>query len=82
MDPTTTTEKDASDETKPKSEDPVTGTTDDGINDAQKKIRRAERFGMPVKLSEQDKRNSRAERLFVFYIIVWMILIFPFLSIY
>lgn len=30
--------------------------------DTQKKIRRAERFGMPVQLSEQEKRNSRAER--------------------
>ncbi|XP_057534918.1 protein MODIFIER OF SNC1 11 [Amaranthus tricolor] len=28
----------------------------------QKKIRRAERFGVPVQLSEQEKRNSRAER--------------------
>ncbi|KAF8397601.1 hypothetical protein HHK36_016521 [Tetracentron sinense] len=28
----------------------------------QKKIRRAERFGMPVQLSEEEKRNSRAER--------------------
>ena len=26
------------------------------------KKRRAERFGMPVQLSEQEKRNSRAER--------------------
>ncbi|KAF8042503.1 hypothetical protein BT93_A0974 [Corymbia citriodora subsp. variegata] len=31
-------------------------------DDVQKKIRRAERFGMPVQLSEQEKRNSRAER--------------------
>ncbi|KAH7677848.1 hypothetical protein IHE45_07G109800 [Dioscorea alata] len=30
--------------------------------DLQKKVRRAERFGVPVKLSEQEKRNSRAER--------------------
>ncbi|XP_060176577.1 protein MODIFIER OF SNC1 11-like isoform X2 [Lycium barbarum] len=28
----------------------------------QKKMKRAERFGMPVKLSEEEKRNSRAER--------------------
>ncbi|KAK8600162.1 hypothetical protein V6N13_060023 [Hibiscus sabdariffa] len=28
----------------------------------QRKIRRAERFGVPVQLSEQEKRNSRAER--------------------
>ncbi|PWA63646.1 serine/threonine-protein kinase PBS1 [Artemisia annua] len=45
-----------------KTEDPVTGAADDNNNDVQRKIRRAERFGMPVKLSEQDKRNSRAER--------------------
>ncbi|KAL9153279.1 hypothetical protein ABFS82_10G038500 [Erythranthe guttata] len=30
--------------------------------DIQKKMKRAERFGMPVNLSEQEKRNSRAER--------------------
>ncbi|KAL2933960.1 Protein MODIFIER OF SNC1 11 [Bienertia sinuspersici] len=34
-----------------------------GSNDIQKKVRRAERFGVPVQLSEQEKRNSRAERL-------------------
>ncbi|KAH0458465.1 hypothetical protein IEQ34_013780 [Dendrobium chrysotoxum] len=28
----------------------------------EKKIRRAERFGVPVQLSEEEKRNSRAER--------------------
>lgn len=32
------------------------------VTDTQKKKRRAERFGMPVQLSEQEKRNSRAER--------------------
>ncbi|XP_034695057.1 uncharacterized protein LOC117921306 isoform X2 [Vitis riparia] len=32
------------------------------VSDIQKKIRRAERFGMPVQLSEEEKRNSRAER--------------------
>ncbi|KAK3445313.1 hypothetical protein EUGRSUZ_A01204 [Eucalyptus grandis] len=31
-------------------------------DDVQKKIRRAERFGVPVQRSEQEKRNSRAER--------------------
>ncbi|GLT47861.1 hypothetical protein SLA2020_215200 [Shorea laevis] len=31
-------------------------------SDIQRKIRRAERFGMPVQLSEEEKRNSRAER--------------------
>lgn len=30
--------------------------------DIQKKMKRAERFGMPVTLSEEEKRNSRAER--------------------
>lgn len=30
--------------------------------DLQKKLRRAERFGVPVLLSEKEKRNSRAER--------------------
>ncbi|KAJ0979309.1 hypothetical protein J5N97_014783 [Dioscorea zingiberensis] len=30
--------------------------------DLQKKVRRAERFGVPVMLSEKEKRNSRAER--------------------
>ncbi|XP_019426023.1 PREDICTED: protein MODIFIER OF SNC1 11 isoform X2 [Lupinus angustifolius] len=35
---------------------------DDPISDAQKKIRRAERFGITVQLSEKEKRNSRAER--------------------
>ncbi|KAL3536330.1 hypothetical protein ACH5RR_004791 [Cinchona calisaya] len=34
----------------------------DAVTDVQKKIRRAERFGMPVQLSEEEKRNSRAER--------------------
>ncbi|XP_010253437.1 PREDICTED: protein MODIFIER OF SNC1 11 isoform X2 [Nelumbo nucifera] len=32
------------------------------VSDLQKKIRRAERFGMPVQLSEEEKRSSRAER--------------------
>ncbi|KAL6998264.1 hypothetical protein U1Q18_008390 [Sarracenia purpurea var. burkii] len=32
------------------------------VSDVQKKIRRAERFGMPVQMSEEEKRNSRAER--------------------
>ncbi|KAK4797752.1 hypothetical protein SAY86_030078 [Trapa natans] len=31
-------------------------------NDIQKKIRRAERFGVQVQLSEAEKRSSRAER--------------------
>ncbi|RWW43003.1 hypothetical protein BHE74_00051378 [Ensete ventricosum] len=32
------------------------------VTDLQKRLRRAERFGMPVMLSEEEKRNSRAER--------------------
>ncbi|RRT76538.1 hypothetical protein B296_00015287 [Ensete ventricosum] len=32
------------------------------VTDLQKKLRRAERFGTPVMLSEEEKRNSRAER--------------------
>ncbi|GKV05721.1 hypothetical protein SLEP1_g17696 [Rubroshorea leprosula] len=32
------------------------------VSNIQKKVRRAERFGMPVQLSEEEKRNSRAER--------------------
>ncbi|KAJ0244042.1 Protein MODIFIER OF SNC1 11 [Hirschfeldia incana] len=32
------------------------------VDDVQKKIRRAERFGVSVKLTEEEKRNSRAER--------------------
>ncbi|KAJ8533864.1 hypothetical protein K7X08_007188 [Anisodus acutangulus] len=31
-------------------------------NNIQKKMKRAERFGMPVQLSEEEKRNARAER--------------------
>nr|GMD67612.1 protein MODIFIER OF SNC1 11-like [Ipomoea batatas] len=46
---------------------PTTATTTAVNNvssegDVQKKIKRAERFGMPVQLSEEEKRNSRAER--------------------
>ncbi|XP_039021514.1 protein MODIFIER OF SNC1 11-like isoform X2 [Hibiscus syriacus] len=40
----------------------VAGGGNGPVNDIQKKIRRAERFGVPVQLSEQEKRNSRAER--------------------
>ncbi|KAG9453799.1 hypothetical protein H6P81_006703 [Aristolochia fimbriata] len=32
------------------------------VSDLQKKFLRAERFGVPVQLSEKEKRNSRAER--------------------
>ncbi|KAF5737126.1 protein MODIFIER OF SNC1 11-like isoform X1 [Tripterygium wilfordii] len=40
----------------------LVGTTDASGSSIQKKIRRAERFGMAVMLSEEEKRNSRAER--------------------
>ncbi|KAI3995276.1 hypothetical protein MKX01_032078 [Papaver californicum] len=43
-------------ESEPNLDSTVTDT------DLQKKMRRAERFGMPVHLSEKDKRNTRAER--------------------
>ncbi|KAG2261743.1 hypothetical protein Bca52824_068822 [Brassica carinata] len=33
------------------------------VDDVQKKIRRAERFGVSVKLTKEERRNSRAERL-------------------
>lgn len=57
------------DELKVSSRDPaeineeskVKDAADDNSSVALKK-RRAERFGMPVQLSEQEKRNSRAER--------------------
>lgn len=51
-------------EARDESKDPSDKKESNGAsaNDTQKKIRRAERFGMPVKLSEQEKRNSRAER--------------------
>ncbi|PIN08044.1 hypothetical protein CDL12_19389 [Handroanthus impetiginosus] len=51
---------------KGKSAELATGTTgaENGgaVTDIQKKMKRAERFGMPVHLSEEEKRNSRAER--------------------
>lgn len=35
---------------------------DGAATDVQKKMNRAERFGVAVQLSEEEKRNSRAER--------------------
>ncbi|CAN1775621.1 Protein MODIFIER OF SNC1 11 [Linum perenne] len=35
----------------------------ESVTDTEKKLRRAERFGISVKLSEVEKRNSRAERI-------------------
>lgn len=43
-------------------------TASASANDVDKKVRRAERFGVPVQLSEQEKRNSRAERYCTFYL--------------
>ncbi|GFP87838.1 protein modifier of snc1 11 [Phtheirospermum japonicum] len=36
------------------------------VTDVQKKMKRVERFGMPVHLSEEEKRNSRAERYSIY----------------
>ncbi|RWR95522.1 hypothetical protein CKAN_02487100 [Cinnamomum micranthum f. kanehirae] len=41
---------------------PAPDTASDPVSDLQKKFLRAERFGMPVQLSEEEKRSSRAER--------------------
>ncbi|KAE8661064.1 Protein MODIFIER OF SNC1 11 [Hibiscus syriacus] len=43
-----------------KSDPPTTVTLSN--TEGTKKIRRAQRFGVPVQLSEQEKRNSRADR--------------------
>ena len=37
------------------------------VTDIEKKIRRAERFGITVQLSEQEKRNTRAERYKIYF---------------
>ena len=57
------------DESKSVGDSPAVGSeavkNEDGdapVTDIQKKIRRAERFGTSVQLSEEEKRNSRAER--------------------
>ena len=41
---------------------PPDSGNDAPLSDIQKKMRRAERFGISVQLSEKEKRNSRAER--------------------
>ncbi|KAJ8570805.1 hypothetical protein K7X08_037777 [Anisodus acutangulus] len=43
---------------------PTSGGSKEEIKEGnvQKKMKRAERFGMAVQLSEEDKRNARAER--------------------
>lgn len=40
------------------------------VTDIQKKMKRAERFGMAVHLSEEEKRNSRAERYSIFLLLL------------
>ncbi|CAN1775624.1 Protein MODIFIER OF SNC1 11 [Linum perenne] len=40
----------------------------ESVTDTEKKLRRAERFGISVKLSEVEKRNSRAERYGAFFV--------------
>lgn len=51
----------------PSAADVKTSDVDGGseATDIQKKMKRAERFGMPVHLSEEEKRNSRAERYII-----------------
>ncbi|KAK9733473.1 hypothetical protein RND81_04G069900 [Saponaria officinalis] len=41
---------------------PLVSPTGGVPNDIDKKMKRAERFGVPVLMSEEEKRNSRAER--------------------
>ncbi|CAI8614507.1 unnamed protein product [Vicia faba] len=53
-------DKDANDQKS--KETPAETETDAPLSDVQKKMRRAERFGISVQLSEKEKRNSRAER--------------------
>jgi len=50
---------------KSKETTPAEPETDAPLSDVQKKMRRAERFGITVKLSEKEKRNSRAERYYL-----------------
>ncbi|QCD97872.1 hypothetical protein DEO72_LG6g2585 [Vigna unguiculata] len=49
-------------EAEAKTSPPPESGNDAPLSDIQKKIRRAERFGISVQLSEKEKRNSRAER--------------------
>lgn len=41
---------------------PLTSASTGAATDLEKKMRRAERFGMSVVMSEEEKRNTRAER--------------------
>lgn len=64
-DPIPATEDDAAADTKDsdaKTSPPPDSGNDAPLSDIQKKMRRAERFGISVQLSEKEKRNSRAER--------------------
>ncbi|XP_010490736.1 PREDICTED: protein MODIFIER OF SNC1 11 [Camelina sativa] len=57
---------DVSGEKKNETDSNAIGSIDSGdispVDDIKKKIRRAERFGVTVKLTEEEKRSSRAER--------------------
>ncbi|GFQ04297.1 protein modifier of snc1 11 [Phtheirospermum japonicum] len=48
------------------------------VTDVQKKMKRSERFGMPVHLSEEDKRNSRVERYSIYNYLFIGYIGFPF----
>ncbi|GFP81699.1 protein modifier of snc1 11 [Phtheirospermum japonicum] len=52
------------DELKGGSASAITSDTHDSgaVTDIQKKAKRAEGFGMPMQMTEKEKRNSRAER--------------------
>ena len=60
VDSTTEESKDSEDSKSKTAVSPVSVVAP--VSDTDKKIRRAERFGITVQLSEQEKRNSRAER--------------------
>ncbi|KAG5512932.1 hypothetical protein RHGRI_038643 [Rhododendron griersonianum] len=60
-------DKDGGDESKPSAvKETDEAKKDDAVSSIQKKIRRAEQFRMPVQLSEEENRNSRAESHFCF----------------
>ncbi|GFQ06832.1 protein modifier of snc1 11 [Phtheirospermum japonicum] len=63
------------DELKGESASAITSDTHDSgaVTDIQKKAKRVERFGMPVQMTEKEKRNSRAERFLSFRIYYSMV---------
>jgi len=69
-----------------KTSPPPESGNDAPLSDIQKKIRRAERFGISVQLSEKEKRNSRAERsisnLFPIFVILFCLSLFYYRFIY